>query len=385
MLDRIKSENVVVMSGDVVTEVPLRAQLLQHQLRGATVTALFGRRKTSPAADTKPGKPPRNVDYVGLANGDRLVYFNHSEETVKEVVMPENALRRHSSLAITTCLVDMQIYVFQTIVLRDVLQEHPELLKLEDNLLPFLARRQGVIASKRSREEEEDAAAERAAAMARASSAALPLSSSDEKISDLKNNNSGEKKAANKSGTAATVNIDSSSNINATQYPNKDKTKTWLCIAYIAPEGVYCQRANTLQGYADVNREVVLPELAPKLLGVTPSARGENFLAPGVVLGNKATVSSGCTVGSDSTLGDKCSVKRSVIGRGCALGANVKIINSVLMDNCHIAENCHVQNSIVSSGCTLHAGSQVKDCQLGPGYVVAPGSDHRSEILTVKK
>lgn len=28
----------------------------------------------------------------------------------------------------------------------------------------------------------------------------------------------------------------------------------WYCGAYIAPEGTYCQRANTLQGYADVNR-----------------------------------------------------------------------------------------------------------------------------------
>lgn len=28
----------------------------------------------------------------------------------------------------------------------------------------------------------------------------------------------------------------------------------WFCGAYVAPEGTYCQRANTLQGYADVNR-----------------------------------------------------------------------------------------------------------------------------------
>lgn len=33
----------------------------------------------------------------------------------------------------------------------------------------------------------------------------------------------------------------------------------WYCGAYVAPAGSYCQRANTLQGYADVNRRVPSP------------------------------------------------------------------------------------------------------------------------------
>ena len=28
----------------------------------------------------------------------------------------------------------------------------------------------------------------------------------------------------------------------------------WYCCAYLAPEDSFCQRANTLQGFADVNR-----------------------------------------------------------------------------------------------------------------------------------
>jgi translation initiation factor eIF-2B subunit gamma len=65
VMDKVKSDHFVLLSGDVVTEAPLRAQMLMHHLKGAAVTALFGRRKTSPAADTQPGKAPRNVDYVG--------------------------------------------------------------------------------------------------------------------------------------------------------------------------------------------------------------------------------------------------------------------------------------------------------------------------------
>lgn len=109
VIDRIKTENCVVLSGDVVTEVPLRAQLLQHQLREATVTALFGRRKTSPAADTQPGKPPRNVDYVGLVEGNRLAYYTHSVDVLKEVALPQAALTRFPNVGLSTKFIDMQV------------------------------------------------------------------------------------------------------------------------------------------------------------------------------------------------------------------------------------------------------------------------------------
>ena len=36
-------------------------------------------------------------------------------------------------------------------------------------------------------------------------------------------------------------------------------------------------------------------------------------------------------VGSDSKIGERCSVKKSVIGKSCQIGDNVKIANSVIM------------------------------------------------------
>ncbi|KAG7666567.1 hypothetical protein Ndes2526B_g04967 [Nannochloris sp. 'desiccata'] len=353
VMDRIKTENCVVLSGDVVTEVPLRAQLLQHQLRGATVTALFGHKKTSPAADTQPGKPPRNVDYVGLADGNRLAYYTHSVDALKEVALPQAALTRFPSLGLTTKLVDMQVYVFQTAALREVLQEHPELEKLEDHLLPYLARRQAPVGSSNSSRSKSIGVGERG----------------DVDITPTRSGSGG-----GTNDEAVSINNDSNSN-----------TTEWMCTAYVAPEGSYCQRANTLQGYADVNRETVTPELAQKIIRETPHARGENFLASGVALGTKATIGGACMVGSESVLGDKCSVKRSVIGRGCFLGSGVKIINSVLMDGVQVGDTCHIQNSIVCKGCVVQTGAQVKDCQIGPMFVVKAGSDHKAEVLAIEK
>ena len=100
-------------------------------------------------------------------------------------------------------------------------------------------------------------------------------------------------------------------------------------------------------------REVVASEHADRLLDAKLNAKHGNYVHEGVQLGSKTTVASACMVGRGSSLGDKCSVKRSVLGANCRLGANVKIINSVLMDGIVVDDGCHVQNSIVCSGAHL--------------------------------
>ena len=38
-----------------------------HFVREAAATVLLSHRKTSPASETKPGKAPKNVDYIGVS------------------------------------------------------------------------------------------------------------------------------------------------------------------------------------------------------------------------------------------------------------------------------------------------------------------------------
>jgi hypothetical protein len=47
--------------------VPLKAVTAAHFVNNSTVTLLLAPRRTSPSAETKPGKAPKNVDYVGEA------------------------------------------------------------------------------------------------------------------------------------------------------------------------------------------------------------------------------------------------------------------------------------------------------------------------------
>ena len=54
---------------------------------------------------------------------------------------------------------------------------------------------------------------------------------------------------------------------------------------------------------------------AAHLIGRNPS-KYENFVEGSVTIGAKSTIGPGCIVADGVTLGEKCSVKRSVIGRG---------------------------------------------------------------------
>lgn len=60
-----------------------------------------------------------------------------------------------------------------------------------------------------------------------------------------------------------------------------------------------------------------------------------------------------------------------------------QLINSVVMDDVTVEDGCHIQNSVLCAGSVVHAGGSLKDCTVGPGYVVAEGLDLKDEVLTV--
>lgn len=58
------------VSGDVVSDVPINALLASHQMQGALATVTLVPCKTSPSADTKPGKAPKARESVRVCPMD---------------------------------------------------------------------------------------------------------------------------------------------------------------------------------------------------------------------------------------------------------------------------------------------------------------------------
>lgn len=115
------------------------------------------------------------------------------------------------------------------------------------------------------------------------------------------------------------------------------------------------------QAYLDINREVAGEAI--HLTGYTVSNH-TNVIHETAQVGWKTTVGPQCMLGEGSTLEDKCSVKKSVVGRHCRIGSNVKIINSVVMNYVTVEDGCTIQNSIICSNVNLQERCSLKDCQV---------------------
>lgn len=355
--DDLKAESFIVMSGDLVTDVPLKALAASHYVTEATATVLLRVKRISPASETKPGRAPKNVDYVGLDTQQKQLMFiaGSMPESRRQVRVPLAALQ-DGRLSLRTDLTDAHLYIFHKRTFFKALEARPAYESIRQDLLPYMVRQQ------HSRH---------------------PFSSTQGANHESPSPSSSQKLQPSDSLTSGSQLVDVISG--ASKGTGVSGHRDMWCNAYIASKEAYCGRANTLQAYGEVNRDLTSFELASRLLTEKPNSRFENFVHESVQLGSKATVSAGCIVGKGSVLGDRCSVKRSIIGTTCKLGNSVKIVSSIVMDDVIVEEGSHIQNSIICSGSHVQAQCSVRDCKVGPGFKLSERSEYRDEVLAKGK
>ncbi|KAG1665277.1 hypothetical protein FOA52_015854 [Chlamydomonas sp. UWO 241] len=363
---RIASHSFVVLPGDLVTDVAVAALVASHQMQGALASVTLVPRKISPASETKPGKVPRGVDYVGMdPSRERLLYYAASRESLRDLKLPMSLIRQHGAMAICSNLTDAHLYVFSRQVL-SILEGQRTLTSLSQDVLPYLTQQQLKLRPQRT-------------AILRASSGFF----NDEVMHA--SSSSSENMLPREPSVARPLPGDRYMDLSHCETAGSgapaDTTNSGLMRVNVVDPGCnYCARVVDVQAYGDVSREVADPATALHLTGHRPS-RYDNVVAASAVLGTKTTVAAACIVGEGCTLGDKSSIKRSVLGRDVTLGANVKVINSVLMDGSSVGDGCTIQNSILCEGVVLREKASLKDCQIGAGYVVAGGVEYKGEVL----
>lgn len=136
----------------------------------------------------------------------------------------------------------------------------------------------------------------------------------------------------------------------------------------------YCLRANTLSTWAEVNKQVV------RRLGQA----GERLLSQAAEVGKKSQVGqTDSMVGDHSVIGEKSSIKRSVLGNMVRIGRSTKISNSIIMDSATIGDNCKLEGCIVGPHSIIKDSCTLKDCDVGHGHVVVEeGTVGKGEMFT---
>jgi hypothetical protein len=139
---KIRAETFVVVSGDLISEMPLKPIVAAHQLSRSLCTVLLSQRRSSPSAETKPGKAPKAVDYIGLdARKQRLLFHASSPDTVRDLKVGMGVVRKFGSVSISSDLADVHFYVFSRAVF-PILAAKPQLTNLKLDVLPYLAAQQ---------------------------------------------------------------------------------------------------------------------------------------------------------------------------------------------------------------------------------------------------
>ncbi|BAF19475.1 uncharacterized protein [Oryza sativa Japonica Group] len=352
---RLTANDVLVISGDLVTDVLPGAVAATHRRNGAAVTALLcsvpisGPSDAASSGGKDKAKKPTRLNIVGLdITRQFLLHIVSGTDVEKDVRVYKRKIRAVGEMEIRSDLMDAHLYAFKRTTLQNILEEKESYRSIRLEVLPYLVR------------------------------------------SQLKSSSSGgEGTTVDETGDTTVPSNShlqclSQHRILAPSAFKKDLLSsggTYRCCVYIATKSKYCHRLNSIQAYCDINRDVVGD--ASHLSGYSFSAQN-NIIHPTSVLGSKTTIGPQCMLAEGSQLGDKCSVKRSVIGRHCRIGSNVKIVNSVVMNHVVIEDGCHIQGSVICNNVQLQERAVLKDCQVGAGYIVTASSEHKAESLSKK-
>ncbi|KAL0478408.1 hypothetical protein AKO1_008629 [Acrasis kona] len=408
----IKSD-FIVMSDDLVIDVPLVKLLNIHRSHNSSATMVINHKSKEEGEEKD-----KNValDYVGLVNysptalerpdsfknPSRVVYFSPSSQLKKSVTVGRSFMRKWGNVMLSKSFADSHLYVFSRWV-SDLIQSRNDFVSLKNHVIPFLVDSQRYVKDKLQRhlqdnnfktlteflESEQEQSGNQeyevfpgisAKSIARTQQPALDMSSSSYSLLDLVR-------------------------IYAHVVSASSKTSSTKNTSEPTPSPALIKRANTLNNYMDLNRELSkkgeykLYESmhdqsitnAPTPTADSSTDKSEDHNTP---TSEEVQIGSDCIVGKGlqytgtaaTQQGSRrvsSTLKKCNLGHNVKIGSNVKIANSVVMNNVIIGDNCTIQNSIVCCDVDIKPSANLNNCQVASGCVVE-GRDYKAEALSNK-
>ncbi|XP_064605278.1 translation initiation factor eIF2B subunit gamma-like isoform X2 [Liolophura sinensis] len=360
--EKVKTD-LLVLSCDLITNLPLHTLADVHRTYDATVTTLLSTVPQQfadiPAPGVKTKRKTEERDFFGLEGKENRMLFLSCEADLDEIIkFRRTMLKRHPHFCVKSNLVDCHMYMMKRWVL-DYLEEQKNISTVKGELIPHLVKKQF---SKAQMSLDQDP-----------TSVNQSVFSPDKTIrtdiySFIKEDDM-EKLAKEFSPW-----IDHSGDMADCYHGDKIR-----CYAYIQ-DGGFCVRANTLGTYCEANRQISrqLPTLFP--------TKDISLIHPSVVTKEKSQIGSDSVVGEGVSVGEKVSIKRSVIGRHCSIGDRVKVTNSVIMGHVTVKEGSVITGCVIGANSHINERCELKDCVLDNGQtIMAMGKFTNEAIVDLDK
>ncbi|KAJ9146621.1 hypothetical protein P3X46_028860 [Hevea brasiliensis] len=344
----LTAKDILVVTGDLLSDVPPGAVVAAHRRHDAVMTTMLcsapvGGPSESGSAAGKGAEVEKDIRIqksILRAVGQMGMYLENL------LASYSNLLFKYFSLdGIPSDLMDAYMYAFKRPVLQEVLDEKDRFQSLKQDVLPYL------------------------------------ITDITEWHATSRKKNGNEKVASKKNQVVVSQILANASTpgfhkLYALGHSGSASVRqAHKCCPYIASNSKYCARLNSIQAFSDVIGE------ANHLSGYSFSAHN-NIIHPSAQLGSKTTVGPHRMLGEGSQMGDKCTVKRSVVGRHCRIRSNVKVVNSVIMNHVTIGDGSSIQGCI---NVQLQERAGLKDCQVGAGFVVAAGCEYKGDPWPEKR
>ncbi|KAH9790333.1 NTP transferase domain-containing protein [Citrus sinensis] len=320
----LTAKDVLVVSGDLVSDVPPGAVTAAHRRHDAVVTAMIcsvpvsGLSEAGSSGAKDKTKKPGRYNIIGMDPTKQfLLHIATGAELEKDTRIRKSILRAVGQMDIRADLMDAHMYAFNRSVLQEVLDQKDKFQSLKQDVLPYLVRSQlkseilinGAPQGQQAKENGNDKVSYRI--LANASTPSFH-----------------ELYALGPNGSAPV-------------------RRTHKCCVYIASNSKYCVRLNSIQAFMDINRDVI---------GEANHLSGYNF-----------------------------SAQNNIIHPSAELGSKTTVVNSVVMNHVTIGDGCSIQGSVICSNAQLQERVALKDCQVGLGYVVSAGCEYKGESLARKE
>ena len=152
------------------------------------------------------------------------------------------------------------------------------------------------------------------------------------------------------------------------------QNRSLKCFAYVL-EGGTCLRANTMQAYTELNRQItnLLPTLSHNQIGLQ--------IHPNANVQPKAQLGLECFVGENTNIAEKTTIKNCVIGANCKIHEKVRLTNCIIMDNVTVNSLNNISGSILCDDIQTANNCEIKDCIVSKGHVFSDGEKRANEIL----
>ncbi|TRY75345.1 hypothetical protein TCAL_04586 [Tigriopus californicus] len=360
--DRISSPRVIVLSGDLITDLKLHHLTDLHRAHRSALTALFAQNtldhKTIPVPGPK-SKPKKEKDFVGIDKGTNQLCYISSEADLDEFLsVRRSLLMEHPRLSVFTNLIDAHFYIFESWVL-DFLAKDESISSIKGELVPHLVKKQHSKNPDQNQPKPED------------------------DVSDLKNNPNKSLHADDPQDIFSYMCTDSMADKSQELSTWTDHTgdlkgayrnRPLRVYAHVMDTGT-CLRANNLYAYCELNRQISrwMNALAPH--------REPVHLHPNSKVEPRAQVGVECQIGEGSFVSNKTTLKNSILGVNCKVDEKVKLLNCIIMDNVHVKEGCQITGSLICDGVIVPERCEIKDCIVGKSYKFVVGGKHANETL----